>query len=82
MNAKVRRALISVSDKTGVVTFARGLRSLGVEILSTGGTARLLRDSGLKVIEVSDYQLCHAINDSMSFHPAWQAMFSNNCSKL
>jgi len=52
---KVKRALISVSDKTGVVEFARGLSALGVEILSTGGTARALRDAGLQVIEVADY---------------------------
>jgi len=51
----VRRALISVSDKTGVVEFARGLADLGIEILSTGGTQRLLSDSGVAVREVSDY---------------------------
>jgi phosphoribosylaminoimidazolecarboxamide formyltransferase / IMP cyclohydrolase len=51
---KVRRALISVHDKTGVVDFARSLAKLGVEIVSTGGTARLLRESGLSVREVSD----------------------------
>ncbi len=50
----VRRALISVHDKTGVVEFARGLAALGVEILSTGGTARLLRESGVAVVEVAD----------------------------
>ncbi len=48
-----RRALLSVSDKTGVVDFASGLQRLGVELLSTGGTARLLADSGLQVTEVS-----------------------------
>ena len=52
---KVKRALISVSDKTGVLDFARGLESLGVEIISTGGTARLLRQGKVKVTEVSDY---------------------------
>ena len=51
----IRRALISVSDKTGVVELARGLKGLGVEILSTGGTARLLGEAGIAVIEVSDY---------------------------
>jgi phosphoribosylaminoimidazolecarboxamide formyltransferase/IMP cyclohydrolase len=51
----IRRALISVSDKTGVVEFARVLAQLGVEILSTGGTARLLSDNGVKVVEVSDF---------------------------
>src|SRR5262245_60894697 len=51
---KVRRALVSVHDKTGVVEFARSLAKLGVEIVSTGGTARLLRESGVSVREVSD----------------------------
>ncbi len=50
----VRRALLSAHDKSGVVEFARGLASLGVEILSTGGTAKLLRDSGVKVRDVSE----------------------------
>jgi len=51
----VRRALISVSDKTGVVDFARELTALGVAILSTGGTYKLLRDSGIDAVEVADY---------------------------
>ncbi|KAA0020792.1 bifunctional phosphoribosylaminoimidazolecarboxamide formyltransferase/IMP cyclohydrolase [Salinicola corii] len=51
----VRRALLSVSDKTGVVEFARQLTSLGVELLSTGGTYRLLRESGIAVTEVSEH---------------------------
>ncbi|MBK9131781.1 MAG: bifunctional phosphoribosylaminoimidazolecarboxamide formyltransferase/IMP cyclohydrolase [Gammaproteobacteria bacterium] len=51
----VRRALISVSDKDGLVEFARGLCEFGVEILSTGGTARLLADNGIPVTEVSQY---------------------------
>jgi phosphoribosylaminoimidazolecarboxamide formyltransferase/IMP cyclohydrolase len=51
---KIRRALISVSDKTGVAEFAAGLAALGVEILSTGGTAGLLREKGLKVRDVSE----------------------------
>jgi phosphoribosylaminoimidazolecarboxamide formyltransferase / IMP cyclohydrolase len=51
----IRRALLSVSDKTGIVDFARALIELGVEILSTGGTARLLADGGIPVIEVADY---------------------------
>jgi len=50
--AKVRRALISVSDKTGVVEFAGGLRDLGVEVLSTGGTARALEAAGVPVTPV------------------------------
>ncbi|MCB1774747.1 MAG: bifunctional phosphoribosylaminoimidazolecarboxamide formyltransferase/IMP cyclohydrolase, partial [Gammaproteobacteria bacterium] len=51
----ISRALISVSDKTGVVEFARDLAEAGVEILSTGGTAKLLRDNGIVVMEVGDY---------------------------
>ena len=52
---KVRRALISVSDKSGIGEFASALRALGVELLSTGGTYRLLRELGLDVTEVADY---------------------------
>ncbi|MFZ1643803.1 MAG: bifunctional phosphoribosylaminoimidazolecarboxamide formyltransferase/IMP cyclohydrolase [Candidatus Contendobacter sp.] len=51
----IRRALLSVSDKTGLVDFARALVDLGVELLSTGGTAKLLGNSGVPVIEVADY---------------------------
>ena len=51
----VRRALISVSDKTGIVDFARELAALGVEILSTGGTYKLLKDNGVAAVEVADY---------------------------
>lgn len=50
----VRRALLSVSDKRGLIAFATGLNDLGVEILSTGGTCRALRDAGIDVIEVSE----------------------------
>jgi phosphoribosylaminoimidazolecarboxamide formyltransferase/IMP cyclohydrolase len=50
----VRRALLSVSDKTGLVDFARGLAKHGVTLLSTGGTAKALRDAGLKVTDVSE----------------------------
>ena len=48
------RALISVSDKTGVVDFAKGLRALGWEVIATGGTMKLLSDSGVEVINISD----------------------------
>ncbi|MFP1824191.1 bifunctional phosphoribosylaminoimidazolecarboxamide formyltransferase/IMP cyclohydrolase [Lonsdalea quercina] len=51
----LRRALLSVSDKAGIVEFAQALSERGVELLSTGGTARLLADAGLPVTEVSDY---------------------------
>jgi phosphoribosylaminoimidazolecarboxamide formyltransferase / IMP cyclohydrolase len=52
---RVRRALISVSDKTGVADFAKSLANLGVEILSTGGTASALRAAGLEVTDVADF---------------------------
>jgi len=53
--ASIKRALISVSDKTGVVDMAKGLEALGAEILSTGGTAKTLRDAGVKVTDVAAY---------------------------
>ncbi|MEW6008635.1 MAG: bifunctional phosphoribosylaminoimidazolecarboxamide formyltransferase/IMP cyclohydrolase [Candidatus Omnitrophota bacterium] len=52
---EVKRALISVTDKTGIVEFAKGLRELKVEIVSTGGTARMLKENGVSVTEVEDY---------------------------
>src|SRR6188474_1206223 len=52
---RVRRALVSVSDKTGVADFARGLAGIGVEILSTGGTAAALREAGLEVTDVAEF---------------------------
>jgi phosphoribosylaminoimidazolecarboxamide formyltransferase / IMP cyclohydrolase len=52
---QIRRALISVSDKTGLVAFASALATRGVEILSTGGSAKTLRDAGIPVIDVSDH---------------------------
>ena len=55
MGCSVARALISVSDKTGVVDFARALHALGIEVLSTGGTARQLREAGVPVTDVSSY---------------------------
>src|SRR5713226_4987129 len=51
---KIHRALISVSDKTGIVEFTRELKSFGVEIISTGGTAKTLHDVGIDVRDVSD----------------------------
>ena len=50
----IKRALISVSDKTGIIDFARELKDFNVEIISTGGTARALRDAGLEVRDISD----------------------------
>src|SRR6202158_1619040 len=52
--ALIKRALISVTDKTGVMEFAAGLRDLGVEIISTGGTARAIHEGGVAVREVSE----------------------------
>ena len=52
---KIRRAVISVYDKKGIAKLAKGLGELGVEMLSTGGTAKRLRDGGAKVTEISDY---------------------------
>lgn len=53
--APIRRALVSVSDKTGLVDFVRALAAHGVDILSTGGTAKTLREAGIKVTDVSDH---------------------------
>ncbi len=68
----VRRALISVSDKSGLVDLARGLDSLGVALISTGGTARALREAGLGVIEVSSLTGFPEIMDGRvkTLHPA------------
>src|SRR5246500_5328961 len=52
---KIRRALLSVSDKTGLVPFAQTLAAAGVELISTGGTARALRDAGLTVKDISEH---------------------------
>ena len=66
------RALLSVYDKTGIIDFAKGLDSLGYEIVSTGGTARKLREAGLDVIGVSDVTGHPEIFDGRvkSLHPA------------
>ncbi len=52
---KIQRAIISLSDKSGILEFAKQLQSFGVEFLSTGGTAKMLRENGLKVMDVSEY---------------------------
>jgi phosphoribosylaminoimidazolecarboxamide formyltransferase/IMP cyclohydrolase len=69
--AKISRALISVSDKTGVVDFGRRLSALGLEILSTGGTARALGEAGVPVREVSDFTGAPEILDGRvkTLHP-------------
>ena len=52
---KIERALISLTDKSGIEDFARQLEEMGVEILSTGGTAKKMRDHGIEVMDVSDF---------------------------
>src|SRR5438105_13732221 len=53
--AKIQRALLSVSDKTGLVSFARTLAQAAIELISTGGTAKVLREQGIPVSELSQY---------------------------
>jgi phosphoribosylaminoimidazolecarboxamide formyltransferase/IMP cyclohydrolase len=52
---KIQRVIISVTDKTGIVDFAHALSKFGVEILSTGGTARAMREGGISVVDISEY---------------------------
>src|ERR1700722_17669275 len=54
MSQKIQRAILSVTDKTGLAEFARKLSAMGVELISTGGTAKLLRDSEIPVQDISD----------------------------
>src|SRR5438876_8941894 len=54
MSQQIQRAILSVTDKTGLTEFARKLAGMGVELISTGGTARLLRDSGVPVKDISE----------------------------
>ena len=72
MSEPVRRALLSVSDKTGLIPFARGLASLGIELISTGGTAKALAEVGLSVVEVSGITGFPEIMDGRvkTLHPA------------
>ena len=69
--AKITRALVSVSDKAGLVELAQGLRDFGCEILSTGGTARLLEEAGISVTPVSDHTGAPEILDGRvkTLHP-------------
>ena len=62
---KIRRAIISVSDKSGIVSFAKELSQLGVEILSTGGTAKALREQG---IPVNRYFGVHGVSGDARWH--------------
>jgi phosphoribosylaminoimidazolecarboxamide formyltransferase/IMP cyclohydrolase len=72
---RVRRALLSVSDKTGIADFGRALAALGVELLSTGGTATALRDAGLEVTDVSEWTGQEEILDGRvkTLHPRLHA---------
>lgn len=68
---KIQTALLSVFDKTGIVDFARRLTEFGIEILSTGGTAKTLRDGGVKITDVSEYTGSPEIMDGRvkTLHP-------------
>src|SRR5215831_18747751 len=55
MSRSIQRAILSVTDKTGLIDFARRLSALGIELISTGGTAKLLRESGISVKDISDF---------------------------
>jgi phosphoribosylaminoimidazolecarboxamide formyltransferase/IMP cyclohydrolase len=69
--ANIKTALVSVYDKTGILEFAKGLREMGIELLSTGGTARLFKDNSIAVREISDYTGFPEILDGRvkSLHP-------------
>src|SRR5437763_9396545 len=54
MSQKIQRAILSVTDKSGLADFARKLSGMGVELVSTGGTAKLLREQGIEVRDISD----------------------------
>ena len=59
MDVKIQRALISVSDKNGIVDFATALEAMGVTIISTGGTAKVLSEAGIKVVSVDSVSYTH-----------------------
>ena len=69
--ARIKTAIVSVHDKSGVVEFADGLQSLGIELLSTGGTAKLLREKGIRAQEIAEYTGFPEILDGRvkSLHP-------------
>src|SRR6266404_1495952 len=70
-SSKIKRAILSVTDKSGLVDFARKLAGMGVELVSTGGTAKLLRDSGIAVRDVSELTGCPEMLDGRvkTLHP-------------
>ncbi len=76
-HSPIRRALISVSDKTGLAEFAKGLAARGVEIYSTGGTYRFLADHGIVALEVAQYTGFPEVMDGRvkTLHPKSSAGF-------
>ena len=68
---RIKRALVSVNDKEGIVELVKAMMLVGVEVLSTGGTAKVLKEAGLNVIEVSDYTNSPEILDGRvkTLHP-------------
>lgn len=77
----IKTALLSVSDKTGLLPLAQALQARGVKILSTGGTAKSLRDGGVTVIDVSDYTGFPEILDGRvkTLHPKVRANRQSEC---
>ena len=74
----IRQALLSVSDKAGIVEFAQGLVQRGVKLLSTGGTAKLLEQHGLPVTEVSDYtdgRSCENLTSKSAWRDSWASWY-------
>ena len=80
---QVRRALLSVSDKTNLIDFAQGLHDLGIQLVSTGGTFRALQDAGLPAIEVSSVTEFPEIMDGRvkTLHPKIHGEFSAAATK-
>ena len=78
---RIRRALISVSDKTGVAEFARALESQGVDIISTGGTAVLLKKEKIPVREISSFTAFPEVLDGRvkTLHPRVHANSKSDC---
>ena len=76
--SKIQRAILSVTDKSGLVEFARKLSGFGVELISTGGTAKLLRESGIAVKDISELTGFPEMLDGRvkTLHPKSTAAFS------
>ena len=83
MDSGKPRALLSVWDKTGIVEFATSLIHLGFELISTGGTARKLKEAGLEVMSVSDVTQHPEIFDGRvkTLHPRFMALCLLECKK-